>query len=282
MTDKELGFIERKIIDNGLLQFRKYDSYVRESLQNKKIIFGAAKNFNDPWDCNLPIEISNSEKEIFEFLKQANDEGNYRKSLSDLKNLSSYYYINRDELARELRDEINRNRRFTCFNIYSEKQVFGNSLFWANYADKHFGICMKFKGEIIETMNSFYCEEGEFISPLPVEYSKEIPEFNYIKNRLGFNKKSSIQHFFGIKSMEWIDECEVRFIYENYTDQLEDYLQVRFDTSLLEKIYLGCNFQEFDIKQIKKILSLEEYQHVKISRMVKSPKSFRLIEQIIQ
>ncbi|NQU52065.1 MAG: DUF2971 domain-containing protein [Bacteroidetes bacterium] len=166
--------------------------------------------------------------------------------------------------------------------MFSEKQIFGNSLFWANYAGKHYGVCMKFNGEIIEAKNSYHCEEGEFVSSLPIEYCEEIPEFNYIRYRLGSEKKSSVQYYFGTKSNEWKYESEVRFIYENYNARTEKYPQVRFDTDLLEKVYLGCNLQETEINKVCEILASKEYQHVDISRLVKSKKSFQLIEQKIR
>ncbi|NQU52066.1 MAG: hypothetical protein HQ522_05960 [Bacteroidetes bacterium] len=91
MTQEELLEKEEMVRKCGLLQFRKYNHFLRESLQNNRIIFGEAKNFNDPFDCNLPINISNTEREILDFLMKTNEEGNYGKSMSEIRNLASYY-----------------------------------------------------------------------------------------------------------------------------------------------------------------------------------------------
>ena len=79
MTDHERDSIEKEALEKGLLQFRTFDKHVRNALINNEIIFGAAKNFNDPFDCNLPIDLNNSLEQIYDYLNQANKKFQFNK-----------------------------------------------------------------------------------------------------------------------------------------------------------------------------------------------------------
>lgn len=73
MTEQERDLKVKEVKEKGLLQFRPFDKHVRDSLINNEIIFGSAKNFNDPYDCNLPINLENVSIDLIsEFLRIAN------------------------------------------------------------------------------------------------------------------------------------------------------------------------------------------------------------------
>jgi hypothetical protein len=283
MTEEERYSKEKEVLEKGLLQFRAFDRHVRNALINNEIIFGAAKNFNDPFDCNLPINISNSKSEITQYLKLVNVEKNLWMDNIELKRQVDFFSSNKNALSDFIRNDINGNSRFTCFNIFSEKQIFRNSLFWANYADKHHGICMKFNGKI-SYEKSFIKSDNEKVIPLPIEYCSKFPKFNYIKNRLEPWQKSgySAQYYFGTKSINWKKEKEIRLIYRRRFEIDSDYVKVRFYPNLLEKVYIGCNLKDPEIVILLDILSKNEFKNVRISRLEKSNRSFRLIEKTIK
>lgn len=270
---KNLRFskIYRKAQKNGLLQFRAYDKFLLSSLEMNKIIFGAPKRFNDPFDCNLPIDTSNSYEEILQYLENINGKSKAKEDLESIENLAKSYFQNKELLKSRLKERVYDYRRFSCLNIASTKLLFGNSLFWANYAGKHKGICLKFRGGILLPQNHF--------RSIPIKYVGKIPSFNFINNRLKKRfKHSPIEYYFGIKSKEWKHENEVRLIYESESKIKEEYIQIPFNPFLLEKVYLGCNLENSDKDEIIKILNLEKYSHVKISGLKKDSKSFKLIE----
>jgi hypothetical protein len=287
MTEQERNLIEQEVREKGLLQFRAFDKHVRDALINNEIIFGAAKNFNDPFDCNLLIDLENSSIEIItDYLKIADK----KHSLSDVELLekAKFYFENKSEFEKRLRSPIYDYRRFSCFQIDNDENSHRDILFWANYANKNTGICMKFNGGIIEAKFHF---NGN-IQSIPIDYldyEKEIPEFNYLKYRVdksnfGYERAKELnggrgpsEYFFGIKSTKWEYEKEVRFVYESLSVPfLEQYEKVKFNPKMLERVYLGCKAKQEDIL---KIFQLPKYEHVAVYKLVMDKKFFKLNEE---
>jgi len=182
MTYHERDSIEKEALEKGLLQFRTFDKHVRNALINNEIIFGAAKNFNDPFDCNLPIDLNNSLEQIYDYLNQANKKFQFNKDY--IQKLAKHYFDNKDELEKKIRFLIYDFRRLSCFHIDASDEVHKNSFFWANYAGKHKGLCMKFNGDIIDTHEQLLVSSSENISSYPIDYVECIPTFNYVHYRI--------------------------------------------------------------------------------------------------
>ncbi len=268
MKEHECDLKAKEVLEKGLLQFRAFDEHVRKSLINSEIIFGAAKNFNDPFDCNLPIDLK--EAELTEYLNNAN----------------------RDKLESELRFRIYDFRRFSCFHINSSDEVHSNSLFWANYADKHRGICLKFKGDMFDANNHFLVSPTEGINSFPIEYLNEIPEFSYInysdekkrksyKDAIKLYGRGPSQYFFGIKSKVWETENEVRFVYKspNNFPIMEQYINLKYNPNMLERVYIGCNASQSTVDEVFKIMHLPKYLHVDVIKLVRDNKEFKFVEE---
>jgi len=173
MADEKDFLIPCEVFDNGLLQFRPYDCHIKRNLANNTISFGERKNFNDPFDCNLPIKLC-SEFEWQQYLLKFPPKGfilppaNIAQRAFDLAN-------NPVKAQNDIESLIYDHRRFSCFTIALDKNLFGNNMFWASYANKHSGICLKFNGK---KLLDHYLSLG--IMPIPIKYCKdgEIPEFN--------------------------------------------------------------------------------------------------------
>lgn len=287
MEELERNLKEKVTLGKGLLQFRAFDNYVREAIINNEIIFGAAKNFNDPYDSNLPINLENVSIDLIaEFLKTANKK--YSLPEVELEKKAKVYYENKTKLVNTIRGLINDYRRFSCFRIYNDQDNHKDILFWANYADKNKGICMKFNGGIIEANTHF---EGN-VRAILIEYldcEKEIPEFNYVKYRLdksnfGYERAKELnggrgpsEYYIGIKSTKWKHEDEVRFVYESLSMPfVEQYVNVKFNPKMLERVYLGCNANEEDIL---KIFQLPKYKHVAVYKLIMDRKHFKFNEE---
>lgn len=136
-----------------------------------------------------------------------------------------------------------------------------NSLFWAHYADKHQGVCLKYNHTLID----YYLNLHE-THVIPVEYcrTKKFPEFNYIQNRLNGHEKLASKYFFGTKSKEWKNENEIRFVYFSNNPIQNEYIKLKFAPMCLDAIYLGYNFDKTKISQIRKYLLSPKYKHVKL------------------
>ena len=270
MTD-EKPVIPLAAFEDGLLQFRKYDCHVIRNLKDNTISFGDRRNFNDPFDCNLPVNLCS--------------EGEWQNYLSKFPPkdviVSPHFIAKRaKELASdpqkaksEIESLIYDYRRFSCLTIASEERLFFNSLFWSNYADKHAGICLRFNGKLL--IESF---QQKGIHPISVEYchDNKIPDFNYIRNKLNGSKKLASNYFFGTKSHQWGNEGEIRLIYFSPERIQQNYIEMEFDPDCLEKVYLGCRFDSKKLDDIKGILSNPKYKEVKLYGLKKDIKQFKL------
>ena len=282
MTKEELRKIVEDIEMHGLLQFRKYDEYLISNLIENKITFGSAQNFNDPFDCNLSIDVDSSFSEYIDMVKLSP----YVHGQSEewIKQRARYLYENQNIFKNDIRGLILGHRRFTCFNIPEKKPHLKNSLFWANYANKHRGICMKFSGSIL----THYIENSNWIIQfIPIEYCKDnnIPAFNYIQYKLyekDINGYKASQYFYGTKSKEWAYEYEVRFIYYDAKKIDSQYINFEFPTEVLEQIYLGTKITEDEKNVILKCLSDKKYDHVDIYKLEMDDKRFKLNDILIR
>lgn len=287
MTDYERNVKEQEVLEKGLLQFRAFDKYVKNTLKNNQIIFGAAKNFNDPFDCTLPIDLEKASYEvILKFLKIANTK--HLLSETEIGKKAKYYFAHKTSFEKTIRSIIYDSRRFSCFQIDTEDETHKDILFWANYADKQKGICMKFNGKIIDAKSYF----GNKVKVLPIEYvdyKKEIPVFDYLDYRINLNEngykhakklygeRGPNEYFIGIKSTKWEYENEVRFVYESVDSPfLEPYINIEFKPELLEKVYIGCNANE---KEIMRIFNMPKYKHVNVFKMIRDDKKFKFNEE---
>jgi len=262
--------IPLEVFENGLLQFRQYDCHIKRNLTNSTISFGERKNFNDPFDCNLPIKLC-SEYEWQQYLLKCPLKG-FILSPAYIAKRAQDLAKDASNVQKEIESLIYDHRRFSCFTIALDKNLFGNNMFWASYANKHSGICLKFNGR---KLIDHYLYLG--IYPIPIKYSKdeEIPEFNYIKNTLKGKEELASKYFFGTKSKEWENEDELRLIC--YSEEKIDskFLEIEFEPSCLEEVYLGYKFCPDKVIEIKKILSDVKYEHVKLYKLERDNSFFK-------
>lgn len=279
MTSEEIKIIEDDISEYGLIQFRKYDEFLISNLFENKITFGPAHSFNDPFDCNLPIHICTF-SEYKEYLSKKYPEKTYE-NLEYIKIRANELAINPEKTRADIRHLVYNFRRFSCFNIPKNSDHLANSKFWANYANKHNGICMKFSGNLRKTYNE---EHKGIVSLMPIKYCKtdEVPKFNYFLNDLKGKPKFATQYFFGTKSKQWEDEYEIRLVYYTGNELEEEYINYEFDPNDLIEVYIGCRINNDQQKVILKCLSDKKYDHVDIYKLEMDDKRFKLNDILIR
>jgi hypothetical protein len=279
MTQEEIDKIEQDIFKYGLLQFRKYDTFLISNLIENKISFGAPQNFNDPFDCNLPLNFESSLTDVQNLTIEANfQKGNF--NIPSIAKKALELYNNPKLVEDQIKNLIFNCRRFSCFNLAKSSQHLHNSLFWANYANKHSGICMKFSGELIKYYHEYF---HNTIGLVPVVYCTDnlIPEFNYIRNRSS-RDYLAVQYFFGTKSKEWENEDEIRLVYQPDSKIIDSYINFEFAPISLESVYIGCKISTEEEKVIQKCLSDKKYGHVDIYRLEMDDKRFKLNDKLIR
>ena len=259
-----------------LFQFRKIDNFLFQSLINKTLWFSSPSVFNDPFDCQLPVQVDNSLEEITKYLLQLNCKTKYYPKKQQVVERARILKQDTDYLKNFLRNKFFNERRFSCF-VTKEDLVYNNSKMWGYYADKHRGVCLKLQFDE-EIEKSFELEPGIKINPLEIKYERAIPRFNYIRYKLNIKQdlNSSNQYFLGTKSDDWRDESEVRLILEKLSGQFDsEYVEVKFKPEYLKEVIFGCNSTEENRNTIREIIKCNsEYSHVKIFQIEKSEKFF--------
>ena len=227
-------------IDRGNIEVYKYykiDKYLYDLIINHEIWFSDPKNFNDPFDSNLKL------KELV--------------SLNDLNLLADDIDISE---IREKFDEISTDSEKTneilkkmvtldstaaqgfgvaCFS-YKNDEI----LMWSHYSNNHKGICMKF--------DSRY-DEDFFRLSLDVEYTKEYPKIDSIKDNL-WTRLSKILRY---KHFNWEYENELRVIKINGSGSK------KIQLGAITEIIFGCKCSEQDKKNVIKLVSRLRYNHIK-------------------
>lgn len=134
-----------------------------------------------------------------------------------------------------------------CIDDHAKKNILRNILMWSHYADKHKGICIKYK--LKEDCINTDC----FDDAQPKLLLHRINYKN--KNTVSVNEKSiGIGLAFTNKAKCWAYEKESRLIcYDDRTEKKHVAISYKSDISI-EAVYFGTNCSEDDKETIKKIL----------------------------
>ncbi|MGD9928711.1 MAG: DUF2971 domain-containing protein [Mangrovibacterium sp.] len=272
MTEKERDKLEKKTLKYGLLQFRKVDEYLLENLLENTISLGHKKYFNDPFDCSLPMSSEASYDTISKYLKAMNPSV----CPENLSNKAKEIFENKEQHLKEIESLIYNHRRFSCFTIATPDKHLTNSLFWANYADKHQGVCIKYSGELLKHQYNTSVAKAYL---LPVDYTKNnnIPVIDYFQNKLKGDKKFS-EYCMLTKGKSWRHEEEVRMIYYSKSTINAPYVTIQVPPSFIEEIYFGCNFNFDGVleQEILKVLTRPKYWGIKLFRLLRNEQKFTL------
>ena len=202
-----------------LYKYRRWDDkypYDKASLLENKIYFASAEQFNDPFDCKVPI---------IDFSKITDQQAkNAIKRITKEK----YPSLNRGERRRKERQvykqglwknpqEIRRQAELYQREKY-EKGILSltlnptNILMWSHYADSHRGYCIGYDTKRLKNFLEIevYNKEKLIISPYHIEYSHndEYPTFGFYEVNNGDLFKLPLT----TKSKHWSYEQEIRYI----------------------------------------------------------------------
>lgn len=235
------------------------------SIINNCLWFSDPAIFNDPYDCNINIDITKySREELFDFYSELQrihiKSGNLYAINVDINKRVNEVIQNPELLENDFINIID-------FGICCFSKKDDNILMWSHYADKHKGICLKF---------DIRKDPVFFNIPFEVNYQNDYPDINYleiIKN----NGKGIAQNLLATKSIDWLYEEEIRIIkdspyYKNHRGNIkflkESLIEVIFGykvkeqinivKSLFNKFGYKCHFSQVRIK--KKEFGLEKFE----------------------
>ena len=233
-----------------------------DDINNQQIAFSCPANFNDPFDCYIPVNGYSNPKEVVEQIKQ---NSLIAKINPDFFQKLAEQLINDPQIQTDnLREHL---RTWPLFCMSSEKS---SNLMWAHYASKFAGVLVAFR----ETTNLWKKVEEDGRWPfraMEVHYTNERP--NII---LGKDHDNDFIRAILTKNINWKYESEWRVIGVSKTSQGKSwkekiqqngrlFYKFDFDPVGVQEIVLGPSISaelEIEIRNRLRLL-----QHIQISKL---------------
>lgn len=236
-----------------------------DNLLNGDFYFSSPRNFNDPFDCSIPVnyrEFVDNPSAIKEYIKMGMikyPEYFQHEGFSDLvakvlaaNTLTNLEFIDNHtfEMQEELKNDI---------GIFSATIKNDNILMWSHYANAHTGFCFGFDTQKLMTALTLesigkvtYSENYPLVSPLD-------EGLNQLRQQLLY------------KALDWQYENEYRIILMHKADKV-----VKFPLTCINEIYLGLCISEENKAALLNVRG-SHFPHVKFYQMKKSVNEFRLV-----
>jgi len=233
----------------------------RRILTNNEIFFSSAREFNDPFDCQLNVRwdlitdgqaLSRIKRLIKEespnlpdmIVKTAAKHFQGQKHYRDVENLRYHD----SEIKRHLAEE---------HGIFGLCETAEDIVMWSHYSDCHKGFCVAFDFKKLDKFFEELCEQKIItIIPYPITYQPNYPDILFTDNDFSLEILTK-------KSGQWSNEKEWRFILFGATDY-----SISLPDGIISHVILGCNITECHKLEIAKTLKsrdckIDLYQAVK-------------------
>jgi hypothetical protein len=244
-----------------LYKYRKFDSRTLSMLINKELYFASPEDLNDPYDCQ--ISISKSIEEAITIAKKRHPGALTLEKINLLAKLTTYA----PKMERDIKST----------GIYSLSRTSTNVLMWTHYSGEHRGLCI---GVRLPGCMLTYNSQAKIVGTNICGYFANNPFVNYYNEIVTANEIIKWNDFwfrvFGIdlvaKHNSWRYEKEVRIV------RREPGVVAIGPQNIVEIIF-GVNMPIENMKTVTKLLSGEEWAHIKYSKMTKYSESFRLMKK---
>jgi hypothetical protein len=257
-----------KGIPKILYKYRSWDTkYDKSLLLNQELYFASPDQFNDPFDCNIPLLFDEEElapDKIFLDTLELARKMHPLKSEIELHEITFQHHKNNyladksyiQEIAKANRNEINNN-----FGVLSLTEDETNFLMWSHYTNSHTGYCIGFDTLKLHQKSSGMVE--------PVLYKKEVPKVPFFNDSKEVLIKF-LRIFLYTKSYIWSYEKEFRISKNAFARKV-----FKFPHDCVKEIIFGCLMKE-DVKMglIKTIENL--YPKANIYEMSLSKELFEI------
>ena len=226
------------------------DEYHRRMLTHNAIFFTSARNFNDPFDCTIPVEIEDvSDSYVKERIVRLQRESTPNISDDELQVIVDYEMSQRTwENPVELQ-KWHENYQESKFSqgIFGLSEPRDNLLMWSHYANSHKGFCVGFDTSALEAFFKRIFEEDEkhIVFPVKVEYQRNYPIFRFH----GMDYREFYVRPLTTKSADWGYEKEYRYIRMEKAD-----VQYSLDSGIIVEVILGCQMPSEHKSEIKEVL----------------------------
>ena len=266
-------FTKEELTAQSYFKYRSLtDPHTEDIFAKRELWYGTPALFNDPFDCNLPLNCDgSSDEEIMHCLTvMMADEYGRNPSENELKS------------AVDMVKSGQKNVLFSMMQkkIYNDSSVYcfshsGDSIpMFSYYADEHKGISIEFSFSILDIPCGYSLAQQMFVRnkiiPLGVDYSNDFPELNLIELVLNHNPRTLARNLIGVKAKQWEHEEEYRI----FRDQIPAGT-VPFAPPIIKRIILGEKTGNKEMEKIKGWLK-EWPTPVILSKAEADNKSFKL------
>uniref|UniRef100_A0A2A4Z203 DUF2971 domain-containing protein n=1 Tax=OCS116 cluster bacterium TaxID=2030921 RepID=A0A2A4Z203_9PROT len=259
---------EKRECENGGIVFKKKFNKIQSVLKEKKLWYSMPQYFNDPFDCNYSISMSDSEwleilRKSFSLLDEKFKKLHPQLTPEEISTKSSSAMKARIN-PQDFLERITHNTTICSFvsTTEQEKKDFlkSNSIsMWSHYAGNHQGFLIEFNnrhGNIVKNLEE-------------ISYSDNFSKINYhefeayIELLKGNDNKVVLKELWTKiylrKHKTWHIENEWRDI-RRYEKGVQSYGQeIPFISKDIKAIYLGCQIKHKDKEEIMNVLT-ENYE----------------------
>lgn len=236
----------------ALYKFHSNGKYLKKLLRESKFHFQHPSKFNDPWDCNLPIQMFETSQDIATNFEKIFDEHKFQETFKhsplNFTRTEILKILRGATLSPEILTAINQSflgyfneyyatTAITCFSKKAD-----NLLLWAHYASQHTGVCLGYDDMILRR---YFGENAFYEVMYPKSKVLPIP-------KLVVDPKNEVIKLLTTKSYDWRYENEVRLI--NYIGG-----ECRFPKTALRTIVFGLRFDESEKKELIKVCVKKGY-----------------------
>lgn len=258
-----------KKIPKLIYKYRNFETNINyknhfELLNDGLVYLAKPNDFNDPFDCQIPINydefiqdpnaLTNYITQEFKKNPQRFVSTNLETAISNAKigNLSDPVFVK--NYKNHMINHLNES-----FGVLSLSKEYDNINLWSHYSYGHTGFCF---GINTKKLLELYTIDG---SISPVNYLSNYPIISPLDDGIGALK---VQLF--SKSKSWSTEKEYRLIMTGFGGKTLDISET------IENIYLGCKISEDNRKRIKDLMKTK-YGNVKGFNMEIAENRFGLV-----
>ena len=257
-----------------LYKFRTFsDPHHLRLLTENEVWFSAPVQFNDPFDCNIPLRFDKCPEDwLLERMTEHALSQHPEISIEEAQKIAT------DELSQTRGSEERRAVRWHQFkqsvspvtgvlSLSSHWKQEGAELLWSHYAEKHTGFVVGFNEEMMLSWMrkvSGAPEDAKFkdpskgldVRPAPVEYVNDMPSLVPCEE----SEVDLIRKLVTHKSEAWSYEDEVRYLMFNFDSDLrtvrisDDNRAQKIPEEAIDEVTLGVNVSVNDAQQTKEIL----------------------------
>jgi len=247
--------VEQKIYPQFLYKYRKDNCNTKKIITKNELWFSNPNKFNDPYDCNTPIDKSNNINTIKNWLKSIGIDNH------KLDKLAEKLEKNPNLIEEETKKALS-NLGVCCFST-----IYDSILQWSHYSDYHKGLCLKF--DITKDPDLFFV-------PIVVSYKKFMRHYNHL-----LQSNNIVKYLIEPKFSDWSYESEIRIVKtRKLIKKNRNKRAFKYKDDALKEIIFGTKTTEVVKNKYKELCKKNNKTHVQFYQMELSKRAhYKLIKK---